>query len=68
MHMRAGAQAGVIPTATFTNSTAGGDYVASDGQWLNNPDAALFTTGNNDNQQAVLLSLSSPQYNANSKV
>ncbi len=65
--MRAGARAGVISTPAFTNSTAGAEYVAADGEWLNSPDAALFTDGGSSNQ-AVLLQLSAPSYNAETKV
>lgn len=58
-----GASAGLILTPTFTNNSAGAQYVAADGQWLNSPDAALYTASDNGNQ-AVLLQLSAPNYNA----
>ncbi|EIE22626.1 hypothetical protein COCSUDRAFT_66316 [Coccomyxa subellipsoidea C-169] len=56
-----GARAGVILTPKFLNSSAGATYVAADGSWLDAPDAALHGTFNGSHR-AVLLSLSSPQY------
>jgi hypothetical protein len=57
----------VIPTANFTNGTAGAPYVASNGQWLNGPDAALYGSYNGS-QYAVVLALGSPQYSRTLKV
>ncbi|BDA45795.1 hypothetical protein COCOBI_07-5820 [Coccomyxa sp. Obi] len=62
----AGARAGVILTPNFLNSSLGAPYVAMDGNWLNTPDAALHGSFNGTHK-AVLMSLSSPQYNPASK-
>lgn len=65
--MHAGASAGLISTASFTNSTPNAQYIASNGQWLDSPDAALFTLASSGNE-AVLLQLDTPTYDATSKV
>lgn len=57
----AGAKAGVIATPTFANGSAGAEYVASNGEWLNVPDAVLFSNVGSNNQ-AILLSLQDPLY------
>lgn len=62
----AGAKAGVITTPTFANGTAGAEYVASNGEWLNVPDAVLFSNSGSSNQ-AILLSLQDPLYNEDDK-
>jgi hypothetical protein len=65
----AGAKAGVLLMPIFANSSAGAPYVAADGQWLNNPDAALIGDVNNsDANEAVLLSLSNPMYDVANQV
>ncbi|EIE22627.1 hypothetical protein COCSUDRAFT_42290 [Coccomyxa subellipsoidea C-169] len=58
----AGARAGLISTPVFSNSSAGAEYVASNGEWLNVPDAVLFANSGSSNQ-AILLSLQDPMYN-----
>jgi hypothetical protein len=63
----AGAKAGLLSTANFTNSSSGADYVDSNGEWLSIPDAALFTLGQNSNQ-AIILQLSQPNYTPKSQV
>ena len=56
-------------TPLFANASSGAAYVASDGQWLNNPVAALIGDVNSSaSNQAVLLSLSSPTYDAATQV
>ena len=62
-----GAKAGIISTPSFTNSSAGADFVASNGEWLNVPDAVLFSNSGSNNQ-AILLSLQNPLYNKDEKV
>ena len=64
-----GAKAGVLLTPVFVNSTAGATYMATNGQWLDSPDAALIGDVDNSNSnEAVLLSLGSPTYDAAAKV
>ena len=64
-----GAKAGVLLTPAFVNSSAGATYVASNGQWLDNPDAALIGDVNgSSSNEAVLLSLGTPTYDAAAKV
>ena len=64
-----GAKAGVLLTPVFANSSAGATYVATNGQWLDAPDAALIGDVNNSaSNEAVLLSLSSPTYDAATQV
>jgi hypothetical protein len=63
----AGARAGLISTPTFANGSAGAEYVASNGEWLNVPDAVLFSNSGSNNQ-AILLSLQNPLYNEDDKV
>ena len=59
----------MLLTPVFVNSTAGATYVSSNGQWLGNPDAALIGDVNNSNSnEAVLLSLSNPTFDAATKV
>ena len=65
--MTAGAKAGVISTPAFANSSAGAEYVASNGEWLNVPDAVLFSNSGSNNQ-AILLSLQNPLYNQDDEV
>lgn len=61
----AGAKAGVLMMPIFTNSTAGAPYVDASGKWLNNPVASLIGDVNNsDANEAVLMSLSNPIYDA----
>ncbi|KAK9902652.1 hypothetical protein WJX75_001453 [Coccomyxa subellipsoidea] len=62
----AGARAGLISTPTFANGSAGAEYVASNGEWLNVPDAVLFSNSGSNNQ-AILLSLQNPLYNEDDK-
>lgn len=62
----AGARAGVILTANFLNSTAQAPYVADNGNWMDAPDAALHGTYNGSHR-AVVMSLSSPQYDSATK-
>ena len=65
----AGSKAGVLLMPTFVNSSAGATYVATNGQWLDTPDAALIGDVNNSvSNQAVLLSLGNPTYDAATKV
>ena len=64
-----GAKAGVLLTPVFVNSSAGATYVATNSQWLDAPDAALIGDVNNSaSNEAVLLSLGSPTYDAATKV
>ena len=64
-----GAKAGVLLTPVFVNSSAGATYVATDGQWLSSPDAALIGDVNSStSNEAALLSLSSPTYDATTQV
>jgi hypothetical protein len=56
-----GARAGIIPTTVFVNGTAGGSYVSSNGEWLNNPTATLFGFGDNNAQTSLIMTLASPQ-------
>jgi hypothetical protein len=63
----AGARAGVILTPNFLNSTAQAPYVADNGNWMDAPDAALHGTYNGSHR-AVVMSLSSPQYDSATKV
>ena len=65
--MTAGARAGVIATSNFTNGTMGAPYVASNGEWLNTPDASLYGHVNGTHQ-AVAMTLSSPKYDPATKV
>ncbi|EIE22631.1 hypothetical protein COCSUDRAFT_53613 [Coccomyxa subellipsoidea C-169] len=62
----AGAKAGLISTSVFTNGSAGAEYVASNGEWLNVPDAVLFATSGSSNK-AILISLQDPIYNKEDK-
>jgi hypothetical protein len=66
--LRAGAKGGLISTANFTNSSAGADYVDSTGAWLSGPDATLFTLGQNGHNQALLVLLGNPMYDAQNQV
>jgi hypothetical protein len=66
--VHADASAGIIRTAAFTNGSAGGRYVAADGAWLATPDAVLLgDAGSANAAEAVLLSLSSPIYDADTQ-
>ena len=59
----------MLLTPVFVNSTAGATYMATNGQWLDAPDAALIGDVNSSNSnEAVLLSLGSPAYDAATKV
>ena len=59
----------MLLTPTFVNSSAGATYVASNGQWLDSPDAALIGDVNSSaSNQAVLLSLGNPTYDEATKV
>ena len=67
--MPPGAKAGVLMTPLFANASSGAAYVATDGQWLNNPDAALIGDVNSStSNEAVLLSLGNPTYDAATQV
>ena len=67
--MPADASAGIIRTSVFTNGSTGSRYVAADGAWLSTPDAVLLgDAGGADAASAVLLSLSSPVYDADLQV
>jgi hypothetical protein len=57
----------LISTPIFANGSAGAEYVASNGEWLNVPDAVLFSNSGSNNQ-AILLSLQNPLYNEDDKV
>ena len=57
----------MIATPTFANGSAGAEYVASNGEWLNVPDAVLFSNVGSNNQ-AILLSLQDPLYDEADKV
>ena len=63
----AGARAGLISTPVFTNGSAGAQYVASNGKWLDVPDAVLFAASGSSNK-AILISLQDPIYNKEDKV
>ncbi len=55
----------------FANGTAGARYVSADGTWLSTPDAALVGNVNNsapNSDSAVLLTLSNPTFDADTKV
>lgn len=66
--MRADASAGIIRTAAFTNGSAGARFTSSDGAWLSTPDAVLLgDAGGADAASAVVLSLSSPVYDADTQ-
>lgn len=57
----------MISTPVFANSSAGADYVGSNGEWLNIPDAVLISNQGSSNQ-AILLSLQNPMYNDDDEV
>ncbi len=57
----------MIATPAFANGSAGAEYVASNGEWLNVPDAVLFSNSGSNNE-AILLSLQDPLYNEAAKV
>jgi len=61
-------RSGVYPIAFFTSTASGSQFLSTDGQWLDNPQAVLFgansTTGN---QTAVLLTLGDPVYDASAQ-
>lgn len=63
-----GADAGVIITPDFANSTAGAKYVSSSGQWLNNPTATLYGFDQNGTDHSILVTLSSPMTDVDSKM
>lgn len=55
-----GARAGVTPTGAFVNGTAGAQYVAANGMWLNNPTATVYGFDANNTGHAVILTLANP--------
>lgn len=62
-----GAHAGVIPTERFMNDTLGSKYVSSNGQWLGNPIATLYGFDLNMTKHGILITLSAPTVNAESR-
>lgn len=62
-------QSGVYPTSYFTNAAPGSKFVAADGKWLDMPQAALYgSSQQGNNQSVVLLSLGAPTYDAQARV
>ena len=52
----------------FTNATAGTPFVAANGQWLDQPQGALYGATQEGNLTVVLLQLSNPTYDAAAQV